>query len=94
MLRKQLYRQGLASRNDQNAIRIHQDGWLAYALSMEWQSMQVQSKAGLMYELQVLHDENLSDPSRGGSCGYALYQHEEVLDLIVHQLGLDDVMIV
>ena len=55
--------------------------------------MQVQSKAGLMYELQVLHDEHLSDPSRGGSCGYALYQHEEVL-VLIHQLGLDDVMIV
>ena len=58
-----------------------------------WQRVQVQSKAGLMHQLQVLHDEHLSDPSRGGSCGYALYQHEEVLDLI-HQLGLDDVMVI
>ena len=60
---------------------------------MEWQRAQVQSKAGLMHELQVLCDEHLSDPSRGGSHGYALYQHEKVLDCI-HQLGLDDVVIV
>ena len=59
---------------------------------MESQTAKAQSKAGLTCELQVHCDQHLSDPSRGGSHGYMLYQWEEVLNLI-HQHGSVDAAI-
>ena len=53
---------------------------------MELRRAKARSKAGLTRELQVHRDHHLSDPSRGGLCGYLLYQQEEVLNLI-HQHG-------
>ena len=59
---------------------------------MESRRAKARSKAGLTRELQVHRDQHLSDPSRGGSRGYPLYQREEVLNLI-HQHGSVDAAI-